>query len=52
MSLPFCLESTCTLYVFLPDGAFQLCDHGLNFDIGLLMTFLEGLSAVSFVLFV
>ena len=30
---PLCMEST--LYVFLPDGAFLPCNHGLDFDISL-----------------
>ena len=28
LSFPFCMEST--LYVFLPDGVFLPCDHGLD----------------------
>ena len=35
-SLPFTLCVKSTLYVFLPDGVFLSCDHGLDFDISLL----------------
>ena len=35
-AFPFCMEST--VYVFLPDGVFLLCDHGLDFGISLLLT--------------
>ena len=31
LPFPLCMEST--LYVFLPDGVFLPCDHGLNLDI-------------------
>ena len=33
IAVPFCMEST--LYVFLPDGVFLPCDHGLDFDVSL-----------------
>ena len=33
--ISFCMESRNALYVFLPDGIFLPCDHGLDFDASL-----------------
>ena len=34
--ISFCMDSRNALYVFLPDGVFLPCDHGLDFDVSLL----------------
>ena len=36
VSLPFLLCMEITLNVFLPDGGFRPCDHGLGFSVSLL----------------